>query len=124
MPTPPESLFERIRANLAVKGASADACVHMMQIQKICDAHEQRLREVEAERDKYKEALELICDDGTFPTYHTQGMGCGLEDRCINDRYEAMAHGWNSLADRVHDEVIAIAVEALESTTPQPEKKL
>ena len=28
------------------------------------------------------------------PDYHTQGMGCGLEDRDIVDRYEAMYHGW------------------------------
>ena len=26
--------------------------------------------------------------------YHYEAMGCGLEDRNITDRYEAMAYGW------------------------------
>lgn len=36
-----------------------------------------------------------------IPEYHAQGMGCGLEDRCIHDRYDAMAHGWNEAIDYV-----------------------
>ena len=51
-------------------------------------------------------------NDGTFileatenigtedPDYHDQGMGCGLEDRNITDRYEAMAHGWDCALER------------------------
>lgn len=35
-----------------------------------------------------------------WPEYHEQGMGCGLEDRCITDRYEAMRHGWECAMDR------------------------
>jgi len=26
--------------------------------------------------------------------YHYEGMGCGLEDMGITDRYQAMEHGW------------------------------
>jgi len=37
--------------------------------------------------------------------YHHQGMGCGLEDRNITDRYEAMEHGF--------DEAIERALEAI-----------
>lgn len=53
----------------------------------------------------YGSLIEAV--DGTFiletgnysvlfkePEYHHQGMGCGLEDRDITDRYEAMEHGW------------------------------
>ena len=34
------------------------------------------------------------------PEYHSQGMGCGLEDRDITDRYDAMAHGWEKCVER------------------------
>ena len=36
-----------------------------------------------------------------WPEYHAQGMGCGLEDRCITDRYEAMRYGWDCAMERV-----------------------
>ena len=32
--------------------------------------------------------------------YNSQGMGCGLEDRNITDRYEAMKHGWDEAIER------------------------
>ena len=35
-----------------------------------------------------------------WPEYHAEGMGCGLEDRGIRDRYEAMQHGWDCAIDR------------------------
>lgn len=35
------------------------------------------------------------------PEYHHQGMGCGLEDRNITDRYDAMEHGWEKAMFRV-----------------------
>lgn len=34
------------------------------------------------------------------PEYHEQGMGCGLEDRNITDRYEAMFHGFERALDK------------------------
>jgi hypothetical protein len=36
-----------------------------------------------------------------WPEYHYQAMGCGLEDRGITDRYEAMRYGWDQALDRV-----------------------
>lgn len=36
-----------------------------------------------------------------WPEYHHQGMGCGLEDRNITDRYDAMEHGWNCAINAV-----------------------
>ena len=35
-----------------------------------------------------------------WPDYHHNGMGCGLEDRGITDRYEAMQHGWDDAFER------------------------
>lgn len=34
-----------------------------------------------------------------YPDYHQHGMGCGLEDRNIIDRYKAMAYGWDCAID-------------------------
>ncbi len=55
------------------------------------------------------------CLDGDEPEYHQQGMGCGLEDRGITDRYDAMEHGWEKAMERVYGENIAWAKDALAS---------
>ncbi|MCK5017495.1 MAG: hypothetical protein KAS32_10545 [Candidatus Peribacteraceae bacterium] len=49
--------------------------------------------------------LEIDTYDISFqePEYHTQGMGCGLEDRQITDIYDAMFHGWERGISRVAD---------------------
>lgn len=59
-----------------------------------------------------REALTDIRDalDGE-PTYHITGMGCGLEDRNITDRYDAMQHGWECAMERVYGEHINHAKE-------------
>ena len=41
-----------------------------------------------------------------WPEYHYQGMGCGLEDRGITDRYEAMRYGWDEALERCASEVV------------------
>lgn len=33
--------------------------------------------------------------------YNSSAEGCGLEDANIEDRYEAMEHGWNNAIQRV-----------------------
>lgn len=33
--------------------------------------------------------------------YHHSGMGCGIEDRGITDRYAACEHGWDCAMERV-----------------------
>lgn len=35
-----------------------------------------------------------------YPEYSEQGMGCGLEDRGITDRYEAMRYGYDEALDQ------------------------
>lgn len=58
----------------------------------------------------------LNCLDGE-PEYHHQGMGCGLEDRNITDRYEAMQYGWDQAMERVYGEHINPARAALRALT-------
>jgi hypothetical protein len=57
------------------------------------------------------EALTSCSHD--LPEYHEQGMGCGLEDRNITDRYEAMAFGWEQAMERVESEIISNTQEIL-----------
>ena len=40
-----------------------------------------------------------------WPEYNAHAMGCGLEDRYIMNRYEAMAYGWNEAIDRARERV-------------------
>jgi len=52
------------------------------------------------------------------PDYHHQGMGCGLEDRGITDRYEAMEYGWEKAMDRVYGEHVNEAKDILDGALP------
>ena len=40
-----------------------------------------------------------------WPDYHPEGMGCGLEDRNITDRYEAMQYGWEQALEHVAEQL-------------------
>ena len=39
------------------------------------------------------------------PNYHYEAMGCGLEDRNITNRYEAMKHGWDCAIFRMLEQI-------------------
>lgn len=54
-----------------------------------------------------------IFDD--WPQYHDEAMGCGLEDRNILDRYEAMRYGWDQALERVAERLPPI------NATPSPQ---
>lgn len=63
------------------------------------------------------------------PPYHSEAMGCGLEDRGIRDRYEAMAYGWDEAMDRAYesipdDLVSATTVSALRERIAELESEL
>lgn len=83
-------------------------------------AHIERLT---AENAHLKQVLASICDSANQPEYHYQGMGCGLEDRGIIDRYEAMQYGWNEAIERVYSEVIP-TLEEIGLNNIQPSNKL
>lgn len=40
-----------------------------------------------------------------YPEYNTTAMGCGLEDRGITDRYDAMYYGWSEAIERVAESI-------------------
>lgn len=53
-----------------------------------------------------KQIVDSVTNLDNEPQYHAEGMGCGLEDRGITDRYEAMRYGWDEAMERVYGEVI------------------
>ncbi|WEJ86900.1 MAG: hypothetical protein P0Y63_16315 [Klebsiella huaxiensis] len=68
-------------------------------------------KQLAAENVGLKQIVDSVTDLSNEPDYHESGMGCGLEDRGITDRYEAMRHGWNEAMERVYGEVIPCAEE-------------
>ncbi|NTG48629.1 hypothetical protein G6M04_14645 [Agrobacterium rhizogenes] len=77
---------------------------------------EERARKAE---DNLSEAVKVINEaraalDGELE-YHHSGMGCGLEDRNIHDRYDAMHHGWECALERSYGEHIIPAREAIDA---------
>lgn len=49
------------------------------------------------------------------PEYHIVGMGCGLEDRNITDRYEAMHYGWEAAMERAYAEHVNHAKDSVDA---------
>jgi hypothetical protein len=58
-----------------------------------------------------KQIVSSVTDLSNEPQYHAEGMGCGLEDRGITDRYDACRYGWDEAMERVYGEVIPCADE-------------
>ena len=81
------------------------------QLMERCLAAEARVEELAAENVLLKQIFDSVTDLSNEPQYHAEGMGCGLEDRGITDRYEACHHGWDEAIERVYGEVIPRADE-------------
>ncbi|EIV9541199.1 hypothetical protein WJG54_005128 [Klebsiella pneumoniae] len=58
-----------------------------------------------------KQIVDSVTNLDNEPQYHDEGMGCGLEDRGITDRYDACRYGWDEAMERVYGEVIPCADE-------------
>ncbi|MGS3504039.1 hypothetical protein [Citrobacter koseri] len=64
-----------------------------------------------AENAAMKQIVDSVTDLSNEPQYHAEGMGCGLEDRGITDRYDACRYGWDEAMERIYGEVIPCAEE-------------
>lgn len=69
------------------------------------------LQKLAAENVWLKQIFDSVTDLSNEPQYHSEGMGCGLEDRGITDRYDACRYGWDEAMERVYGEVIPCAEE-------------
>ena len=58
-----------------------------------------------------KQIVDTVTNLDNEPQYHAEGMGCGLEDRGITDRYDACRYGWDEAMERIYGEVIPCADE-------------
>ena len=68
-------------------------------------------QQLAAENVALKQIVDSVTDLSNEPQYHSEGMGCGLEDRGITDRYDACRYGWDEAMERVYGEVIPCAEE-------------
>lgn len=66
-----------------------------------------------------KQIVDSVTNLDNEPQYHAEGMGCGLEDRGITDRYDACRYGWDEAMERIYGEVIPCADELDFSATDQ-----
>ena len=64
-----------------------------------------------------KQIVDSVTNLDNEPQYHAEGMGCGLEDRGITDRYDACRYGWNEAMERIYGDVIPCAEELEFSAT-------
>lgn len=64
-----------------------------------------------AENVALKQIIDSVTNLDNEPQYHDEGMGCGLEDRGITDRYDACRYGWDEAMERIYGEVIPCADE-------------
>lgn len=64
-----------------------------------------------AENVEMKQIIDSVTNLDNEHQYHDEGMGCGLEDRGITDRYDACRYGWDEAMERIYGEVIPCADE-------------
>ncbi|EPG8281908.1 TPA: hypothetical protein SME21_002509 [Klebsiella oxytoca] len=68
-------------------------------------------KQLAAENVAMKQIIDSVTNLDNEPQYHDEGMGCGLEDRGITDRYDACRYGWDEAMERIYGEVIPCADE-------------
>lgn len=68
-------------------------------------------KQLAAENVEMKQIIDSVTNLDNEPQYHDEGMGCGLEDRGITDRYDACRYGWDEAMERIYGEVIPCADE-------------
>ncbi len=68
-------------------------------------------QQLAAENVEMKQIIDSVTNLDNEPQYHDEGMGCGLEDRGITDRYDACRYGWDEAMERIYGEVIPCADE-------------
>lgn len=70
------------------------------------EAQEARIRALEAACRKMAKAINDVCSEVDWPELTNtmrQGLGCGVEDRGIHDRYEAAEYGYEDALERCAD---------------------
>ncbi|EPW0452194.1 hypothetical protein ACWB31_005685, partial [Klebsiella pneumoniae] len=78
-----EQKFLKLAKEFRICSASLDAAIKTGNV--LADQNAQ----LAAENVALKQIVDSVTDLSNEPQYHSEGMGCGLEDRGITDRYDA-----------------------------------
>ncbi|HIB4626944.1 TPA: hypothetical protein ACWW5D_003315 [Klebsiella pneumoniae] len=100
-----EQKFLKLAKEFSICSASLDAAIKTGNM--LADQNAQ----LAAENVAMKQIVDSVTNLDNEPQYHAEGMGCGLEDRGITDRYDACRYGWDEAMERIYGEVIPCADE-------------
>ncbi|MGX6574239.1 hypothetical protein ACWM58_13755 [Klebsiella quasipneumoniae] len=107
-----EQKFLKLAKAFRICSASLDAAIKTGNM--LADQNSQLAAENVAlalENVAMKQIVDSVTNLDNEPQYHVEGMGCGLEDRGITDRYDACRYGWDEAMERIYGEVIPCADE-------------
>ncbi|ENZ7824048.1 hypothetical protein RHA54_24520 [Klebsiella pneumoniae] len=107
-----EKKFLKLAKEFRICSASLDAAIKAGNM--LADQNAQLAAENVAlalENVAMKQIVDSVTNLDNEPQYHDEGMGCGLEDRGITDRYDACRYGWDEAMERIYGEVIPCADE-------------
>ncbi|HHC4608121.1 hypothetical protein ACK986_06675 [Klebsiella pneumoniae] len=99
--------IETVNELIASMESAGELSIREQKFLKLAKAYQQ----LAAENVEMKQIIDSVTNLDNEPQYHDEGMGCGLEDRGITDRYEACYYGWNEAMERIYGEVIPCADE-------------
>lgn len=110
-----ERIWEKTMVEVCGEDGPASVASEIRSLQALRDTAMQALKsqvgQLAAENVGLKQIVDSVTDLSNEPQYHSEGMGCGLEDRGITDRYDACRYGWDEAMERVYGEVIPCAEE-------------
>lgn len=102
-----EQKFLKLAKEFRICSASLDAAIKTGNM--LADQNAQLAAENVAlalENVAMKQIVDTVTNLDNEPQYHAEGMGCGLEDRGITDRYDACRYGWDEAMERIYGEVL------------------
>ncbi|EPY7939247.1 hypothetical protein ACXGZM_002468 [Klebsiella pneumoniae] len=99
--------IETVKELIASLESAGELSIREHKFLKLAKAYQQ----LAAENMEMKQIIDSVTNLDNEPQYHDEGMGCGLEDRGITDRYDACRYGWDEAMERIYGEVIPCADE-------------
>ncbi len=106
--------LQAVNELIASLESAGELSIREQKFLKLAKAHVQLAAENVAlalENVAMKQIVDSVTNLDNEPQYHDEGMGCGLEDRDITDRYDACRYGWDEAMERIYGEVIPCADE-------------
>ncbi|HGV3500209.1 TPA: hypothetical protein ACNGY8_005938 [Klebsiella michiganensis] len=99
--------LQAVNELIASLESAGEPSIREQKFLKLAKAYQQ----LAAENVEMKQIIDSVTNLDNEPQYHEEGMGCGLEDRGITDRYDACRYGWDEAMERIYGEVIPCADE-------------